>query len=225
MGIGDKAPRAPPATPPFWPRVNPAFSLSSPWRTRPLPPPKVAVVPMSAKRLHPQPFDVDQPRHYRPAPVALDGEDKLVHEALAAPSTMRQKILQLLQPPQMQAQLRIAPARRRPDFAPREAVLRALDPLPLALRLDHLVDQQQQPPRLRRQLIERTPQHLGGQPVRYGDVAERGFDVLEGFAAMLPRQPWPLMLMQERDGMDQRQVLRIIAPRPGLPSWKVSEQA
>ena len=43
----------------------------------------------------------------------------------------------------------------------------------------HLVDQQQQPPRLRRQLVERAAEHLGRQPVGDRDVVRRRLDVLE----------------------------------------------
>ena len=129
---------------------------------------------------------------------------------------MGQQVFQFFQPPQMQAQLRVAPAGDGPHVAPREAIVGPLDPLPLALRRDHRIDQQQQPPRLRRQLVERTAQHFRRQPVGNGDVIERDFDVLDGPAIVLDRLPGALPLMQQSDSADERQILRVVAPGPRL---------
>ena len=79
-----------------------------------------------------------------------------------------------------------------------------------------LVDRQQQPPRLRRQLIKRTAQHLMRQPVRNSDVFQRDFDVLDGAASVLDRLAWPLVLMQQGDAADERQILHVVAARACL---------
>jgi hypothetical protein len=52
--------------------------------------------------------------------------------------------------------------------------------------------------------------------IRNGDVTERDLDVLDGLPLMLDGLPWPLMLMQQGDRADEREVLRMVAPRPGL---------
>ena len=83
---------------------------------------------------------------------------------------MDQQVLHLLQPVQMDFDLRIAPARVRPHVAPREAIVGPLHLLPLALGCNHLIDGEKQPPRLRRQLVERPAQDFMRQPVRHGDV-------------------------------------------------------
>jgi hypothetical protein len=44
---------------------------------------------------------VDQTWHYRLAAIALQREDKLIDEALAAPPAMRQQILQFFHPAKM----------------------------------------------------------------------------------------------------------------------------
>ena len=111
---------------------------------------------------------------------------------------MDQQVLHLFQPMQMDFQLRIAPARIGPHVAAREAIVRSLHLLSLALGSDHRVDRQQQPPRLRRQLIERTAQHFMREFVGRGDVGQRDLDVLDRAASMLDHLPGPLMLMQQR---------------------------
>lgn len=105
---------------------------------------------------------------------------------------------------QMDFQLRIAPACEGSHIAPREAVVRSLHLLAIALGGYVLVDHQQQPPRLRRQLVQRTAQHLMRETVGNSDVIERDFDVFDRTATMLYCLPGTLMLMQQSDGTDER---------------------
>ena len=80
---------------------------------------------------------------------------------------------------QMDFELRIAPAGRFAHVAAREAVIGSRHLLPLALGCNHRVDRQQQPARLRRQLVERAAQHFMRKPVGHGDVGQRNLDVLD----------------------------------------------
>jgi len=78
--------------------------------------------------------------------------------------------------------------------------------LPLALRAHHFVDEQQEPARLRWQLVERAAQHFMRDAIGRRDILLRDFDVRELLAAVHHRPSWPLVLVQERDGADQREI-------------------
>ena len=116
----------------------------------------------------------------------------------------------------MGLELRVAPAGVLAHVAAAKTKVRALDPLPRAFRAHHLVDEQEQPPRLRREFVERTPQHFMCQPVGRGDIVERHFDVFECLAVVRGGFPLPLMLVQQRDGADERQIFHVIAQRARL---------
>jgi len=79
-----------------------------------------------------------------------------------------------------------------------------------------LLDQAQEPPRLRRQLVQAPAQHVVREAVRCRNVFARHLDVPNRFTQMLRGLHWSLVLMQQRDRADQRQVLHVIAPRPRL---------
>ncbi|MFX1766181.1 hypothetical protein PWP93_27050 [Paraburkholderia sp. A1RI-2L] len=64
--------------------------------------------------------------------------------------------------------------------------------------------QPQQTPRLRRHLVERTPQHLVRDPVRQRDIRLRHLDVRQRLAAMRERFVFALVLVQQRNRADQR---------------------
>lgn len=70
--------------------------------------------------------------------------------------------------------------------------------------------------RLRRQLVERAPQHLVRQPVGHGDILSCHFDVFELPTAVHDRLMGPLVLVKQRQGANQGEVLQVVAPRPGL---------
>jgi hypothetical protein len=65
---------------------------------------------------------------------------------------------------------------------------------------------------LRRQLIERAAEHVVRERVCARDVGERYLDVLDRLAPPLEPFDLALVLVQERNRVDQRQVLRVISP-------------
>src|SRR5437773_8943332 len=82
---------------------------------------------------------------------------------------MHEHVLQGDQPIEMRADLEVAPPREAADVAPGEAVGGARQRLALADLAHHRIEQPEQPPRLRRQLVQRAPQDLVSQPVGDGD--------------------------------------------------------
>ena len=115
----------------------------------------------------------------------------------------------------MEAELGVAPARLPADLAAGEAHPGALDPLGFRDLGHHPVQQLEEPPRLRRQLVQAPPQDLAGEAVGELDVVQLDLEVLHGETAVLDRLHLPLVLVKERDGVDQRQVLGMVPPGPG----------
>src|SRR5712692_1674632 len=95
-------------------------------------------------------------------------------------------------------------------------MIAALDGQALAGLGDHLIDEHQQPPGLWRELVERTAQGFMRQRIRCRDVVDGGFDVLHCLAVMTDALRGSLVLMQERDASDQREVLEMISAGSGL---------
>ena len=128
---------------------------------------------------------------------------------------MRQDVFEIDQALQVQTQLRIAPGNRLAQSAAAKAEVTALDLLAFALGRDMAVDQFQQAPRLRRQFIETATEHVMGNAVGESNVIERDFDVLNELRIVvicaLVGFEGALMLMQESDDINQRQVLLVIA--------------
>ena len=84
---------------------------------------------------------------------------------------MHQQVLQLLQPVPGGSCSCVSPQPASCAHVPAaEAEIRSLHLQPFALARHHFVDEQQQAPRLRRQLVERAAQHLVRQPVGRLDV-------------------------------------------------------
>src|SRR5208283_730269 len=140
-------------------------------------------------------------------------EVQLIDERLARPAMAHDEVFELLQPSQVHPQLRIAPARVLAHRGPREAVIAALDLQSPALLGRHAVDQQQQAPRLRLQLVERRRQHFTDETMGQTHVFRRGLDVLDGARAARAGLDFPLVLVEQRDSLYQRQELHVIAPR------------
>jgi hypothetical protein len=92
----------------------------------------------------------------------------------------------------------------------------ALHLLHAAFLLDHRHGPREHPARLRRQFIEAPPQHLVRKRVRAADVLQRRLDVLDDLSILLCCPQDPLVLVQQRDRIDQGQILLVIAPRAGL---------
>lgn len=148
------------------------------------------------------------------AGVAVEGE--FVLEALATHAAMRDEVFQLVQARQVHARLRVTPAGPRAHVAPREAHLRLLDGLRLGL-VAHMLDHTgQESPRLRRQLIQAAAQHLVRDGVGLADVLGRRLDVRDGLASIEHGLHRPLVLVQQRHGVDEGEVYLMIAPRARL---------
>ena len=96
--------------------------------------------------------------------------------------------------------------------APRETVIAALDLLFRAGPRHHLLNQKQQLARLRLQLVERVHQNIAYQLAGQLDIGRRGLDVFERFAAARVPPDFPLVLVQQRNRLDQGQELHVIAP-------------
>jgi hypothetical protein len=86
--------------------------------------------------------------------------NQLVDKALAAAAAVHQQVLQLFESVQMALELRVAPAAESPHLAPAEAIVAPRHRQLRAGGRHHLVEQQQELARLRRQLVKRSAQHL-----------------------------------------------------------------
>ena len=105
-----------------------------------------------------------------------------------------------------------APAGERPRIALAEPVMPLLDFFGGASRARHVVQQIEEPPRLRRHFIEGAAQDFARQSVRGRDVLQRDFDMLDTFHFA----PWPLVLVKQGDGADERQIFFLVAAKPGV---------
>lgn len=158
---------------------------------------------------------VDQPRQQHPTIsglVAVEGELVEVGDVRA---TVRVHQLQAHEAREVHLQLRVAQAELLAQLASGEPDPLARHALLGGDRRDEPLERVEQPPRARGQLIERAAENLVRQSVREHDVLPGGLDVahlLPVDVRGLPR-PLMLMLMQQRDRPDQRQVLHVIAPR------------
>ena len=81
-------------------------------------------------------------------------------------------------------------------------------------RFDQAHDGGQHAPRLRRQLVQAAPEHFMRYRVGCLDVGQRRLDVLDAAAGDSGGLHLALVLVQQRDRVDQAQVLLVIAPRP-----------
>ncbi len=52
------------------------------------------------------------------------------------------------------------------------------------------------------------------QAVRQGDIRWGGLDEGDLGSGVTDRPPWPLVLVQQGDGTDQRQILHVVTPHP-----------
>ena len=127
---------------------------------------------------------------------------------------MRVQVLQLDQARLVQLELGVAPGYGLAQGAPAEVQLAAPELLPAALGADVLVHQLEQAPRLRRQLVQAAPEHVVRDAVGQRDVGELHLDVLDAPAAPLGALHAALMLVHEGDGVDEGEVLLVIAPQP-----------
>ncbi len=109
-------------------------------------------------------------------------------------------------------QLVVAPLCEVADLPAREAYLAGFAVLRRCQFTDHCLDQQQQLSGLRRHLIQRAPEYFMCQMVGQRDLLPRHLDVLYHLPAMLHAFDLPLVLVQQRDRLDQRQIFHMVAP-------------
>ena len=142
--------------------------------------------------------------------------DQLVHERLPARAAMSNQVFHLHQAIQVHAQLRFAPLRVLAQLSAAKAVIAEFQYLLRTLIARQLINQRQQLAGLWWQFIERAAQHFVRELVGHRDVIERDFDVFQGGAGMHQRAYWPLVLMQQRNAVDQGEVLFVFAPCAGF---------
>jgi len=135
-------------------------------------------------------------------------KQQLINERAAHASVPDGEAFEFDQAFQVDAHLRQAPPAGVAQLAA------AKGEIAFGLFLDKLADAAQQAAGLRRQFVQGAAQHLRRKLVRQSDVIEGDFDV------RLPA--WqhlgcPLVLVQQGDGVNQRQVFLVVAPVAGAP--------
>ena len=115
----------------------------------------------------------------------------------------------------MPLDLAVGPAAEPAEPAATEKGKVLLDGVAFAELPDQGLDVFEQPPRLRRQLVERAAEQFGRELVGKRDVVQGGPYERNLPAPDLPGLDPPLMLMQQRDRVDKRQIFEIVAPGPG----------
>ena len=158
-------------------------------------------------------LDIDQAGKERLAGIGGRLEVKLVHEALAAPATMNDQIFEFFELVQMALQLGITPSGVLAHVTAAKEKIAALDLLPLAFGAHHLIDKQQQATGLRWKIVERFAEHFMGEPGCEIDVLTGRFDVFDGLLTMRGGFDFTLVLVQECNRTDQRQVLHDLRER------------
>ena len=143
---------------------------------------------------------------------------KLVLVRRAHTSIPRLNVFEFPQPLQMRPDLRNAPAQPCPDRPAAEEGNSLLDLLPVAPFAHDGLDGLVHPPCLRRQFIERAAQQFRSQPVRQGDIVERGPDERHRAARDLPGLGRPLVLVKQGDDVNEREILLMVAPGAGAVS-------
>src|SRR5690606_6353746 len=151
--------------------------------------------------------DRREPREERAAILAAPVVGKLVDVALPLLAAMDEHVLELGEPREMHLELCVAHADLLAYLATAEAVVRPRDREPVARGAHQRVELHEQRARLRRQLVEAPAEHLVADAVRELDVVARDLEVLEALSAMLDHAHRPLMLMQERNRADEREIL------------------
>ena len=163
--------------------------------------------------LAPQPRSTSiRPLDVRAASLRRTVVQEFVHEALAASAAVHQQVFQLGQASQVHLTA-CRPTGALAHLAAAEAEVCARHLLRAALALDHLADEAEEAPRLRRQLIERAAQHLVREPLASAMSSSVTSMYSIDCAAVRRRLHLALVLVQQRDRLDQRQVLLVIAPR------------
>lgn len=190
-------------TTPRWPRIGPV--LGPRWGR------VVGGHPREVGRRS-QGFRLNQAHQMRRVGLGIAIKDQLIDKALATPTDMRQQMIQLHQPLQVDAYLGITDAGGLAHLAPGQAHGTTVDALHLRLAGHLLTDHPQHPAGLWRQFIQAAAQHLVGQAIGAGNVPRRHLDVAEHLAINLGGLDFALVLMHESHHLDQRQILLVIPP-------------
>ena len=137
-----------------------------------------------------------------------------INELAAKASVLDGQIFEVNQPLQVDAHLRQTPAASVAQLpaAKSGGSFRAAF---FAFGFHQLADVREQEARLRRQFIERASEHFRREFVRQRDVIERDFDKAGGACTRLPcgqRFDFPLVLVKQRDGVNERQIFFVVAP-------------
>src|SRR5262249_5606405 len=151
-----------------------------------------------------------------PTVLALAVPDKLVDVAVPARALVHEDVLELDQPRHVDPDLEVRPPGELSDLPAREEKVAAVDATSVAQLRHHLVEDAQEDARLRLEIVEERPEDLAHEGARELDVVERDLEVLLRLAVDVHRQDRPLKLVHERDRLDERQVLLVIAPGPRL---------
>ncbi len=113
---------------------------------------------------------------------------QLVDKGQTASAPVDEQVLHLHQTSEVDPQLRQPPAGGVEQLPAAKEKITLLDVEVLTLRADPPMHEIEEPPRLRRQLVEGSPERFGGEPVRRGDVVDRRLDVVD-FAGLARRPP------------------------------------
>src|SRR5438094_235148 len=98
---------------------------------------------------------------------------------------------------------------RKPQISPTKGV--ALEDLALRLLLAQSPNLPHERPPLRRDLVECPREGAHGEPVRTKDVTRARFDERHRFIPDLDRLSFALVLVKQRDRLDERQVLLLVS--------------
>jgi hypothetical protein len=162
-----------------------------------------------------QPLDIDQAGEHRARSRFLV-ERELVDECSTAASAMREEQLHVDEPVDVPASHRAAPSCRCEDRSTRQPHVATCEAVLRCLLIDERRQHREHLARLRRQLIERAAKDLSAQLVGEADVVERGLDVLERLAGVLDAAHGALVLVKQSDGLDDREVLRVVSAHARL---------
>ena len=136
-------------------------------------------------------------------------KEQLINELAAQTSVPDGEAFEFNQPFQMDAHLRQAPPTGVAQLPAAKG-----EHCPLVLLLDKFADATQQAAGLRRQFVQGAAQHFRRKLVRQRNIIEGDFNVR---LAAWQGLRLALVLVQQGDGVNQRQVFLVVAPVAGAP--------
>ena len=133
---------------------------------------------------------------------------ELVTKRAPEPAVAQLQVFQFKEALQMRPHLRETPAARLAQLAAAKGAF-------ALLCLHERADVAKERPGLRRQFVERAAEHLRGELVRKSNVVEGGLDIFDHAAAHFVTAARALVLVKERNGVDQGKVFLMIAAGAG----------